>query len=207
MFPLEQAARPEWSEAAIRDTVAVIASQPAYQRTLGETLLARLMDWLGGLVRWFFQTFAGSGSGRVVVTVLLVLLAVMIIARLALGLRDDMRSSRGARVRNDRRRSRNSLEDAEAYAASGDFLSATHALCIAVLDACASRGEVRLHPSKTTGDYARELRRKGMPSTIAFQAFRTRYDPLVYGTARIGEREYRELLALVTPVMRVGQAA
>ena len=44
-----------WSPGAIQDSVAAIVRQSAYQRSVRATLLDRLLDWLGALIRRFFS--------------------------------------------------------------------------------------------------------------------------------------------------------
>jgi hypothetical protein len=78
---------------------------------------------------------------------------------------------------------------------------AAHYLCIASLAASARRGEVTLHPAKTTGDYARELRRRGAPSERAFQAFRARYDRVVYDLQHCSAEEYARLIEAARPLL------
>jgi hypothetical protein len=62
-----------------------------------------------------------------------------------------------------------------------------------VLDDLARRGTVRFHPSKTSGDYARELARRGSPAAPAFQAFARHFERIAYGTAITGVEEFEQL--------------
>lgn len=208
MLPLVvQSPASRWADEAIRDTVATIARQPAYQQSAGETLWGRFVEWVGSILRWLFELFAGSGGGRVVVTALFVLLVLVVVARIAINLRDDRSGARARRRAVARRSGRDLLAEAERYAQAGDFTMAAHALCAALLDAYAARGEVRLHASKTTGDYARELRRRLAPTAPAFQVFRLHYDRMVYGTARIAEADYRSLVTAAQPLLELDRAA
>ena len=182
-----------WSDSAIRDTVAAIVSQDAYQRTISESLLARIMEWIAAVFRWLYNLFAGSASGRTIVTILFVLLAMVVVVRMVIGIRAEERISSARRASVARRRAPELLAEAERLAAAGDYLAASHALCAALLLTFASAGDIKLHPSKTTGDYAREMRRKRLSYSQAFQLFRTRYDRAVYGSASVDASEYQEL--------------
>ena len=64
-----------------------------------------------------------------------------------------------------------------------------------------------LHPAKTTGDYARELRRRGAPSERAFQAFRARYDRVVYDLQHCSAEEYARLIEAARPLLARERAA
>jgi hypothetical protein len=99
------------------------------------------------------------------------------------------------------------MAEAERLAAAGDYVAAAHALCGALLDSYAARGEIRLHRSKTTGDYARELRRRQAPQASAFQTFRRRYDRMVYGSITIDGAEYQELASLARTQLSGQRAA
>lgn len=196
-----------WTDAAIRDTVASIVSQAAYQRSLGETVWARIVAWLSRVLRWLFETFAGLGSGRTIVTILFAALVVVLIIRLVVGIRADRELARAGSTASTRRRAPDLLAEAERLAAAGDYVSAAHSLCAALLDSYAARGEIRLHRSKTTGDYARELRRRQAPHASAFQSFRKRYDRMVYGSIAIDQAEYQELAMLAREQLVTQRAA
>jgi hypothetical protein len=138
---------------------------------------------------------------------LLVLLGVLIIARLVVAAReareDVARAEGGAR----RGGSSDPWSDAERLAASSRFTEAAHALFAALLSSLAARGEVRLHASKTAGDYARELLRRGSPVQAGFQAFRRRYDRIIYGVGECSAEEYAALLHDARPLLAVERAA
>jgi hypothetical protein len=198
----QQAASSPWTEGAIRDTVAAIASHPDYQRALTQSIWDRVARWLMERIIDLFSLVGASPYSRIVTIVALVIIVALIVARLAIGL------SAERRLRGDVRPNRvavsgvTMLSDADRLAAGGDYTAAAHALFAALLAACAARGELRLHPSKTTGDYARELRRRNAPSLRPFQSFRSRYDRVIYGDMRVSAEEYatlaREARALVS---------
>jgi hypothetical protein len=83
---------------------------------------------------------------------------------------------------------------AEDLAATGQFTEAAHALYRATTSMLAVKGLVRLHDSKTSGDYARELRRRGAGAHAPFRQFGRRYDRIIYGTGTCDAAEYAALL-------------
>ncbi len=91
---------------------------------------------------------------------------------------------------------------AEALAASGDYTSAAHALYAALLESAARQQQVRLHPSKTVGDYARELRAHSSSLFGRFREFGRSYEVVIYGIGTCDAARYRQLYALAAPVVR-----
>ena len=145
--------------------------------------------------------FRGSAEGRVVTYVLFGLLAGLILARIVVGAREDALARRPAE-RARRRREADPWLAAQRLAADGQFTEAAHALVATLLASCAARGEFKLHVSKTTGDYSRELRRRGSPLAGGFQQFRERYDTLIYGTGTCTAADYASLLGDVRPLLQ-----
>lgn len=190
-MPLLQAVAPAWSPAAIHDTVAAIARQPEYTRALRDTLLSRIGNWLLDLLRELISATRGSGVVRWFTTVLVVMIVVLIVVRLVMAARAD----EGAVVRASARAGGRAdpWGDAERLSAAGNFTDAAHLLLAALLLAFAERGEVRLHASKTAGDYARELRRRGSPAHGGFRAFSRVYDRAIYGAGVVGPDDYATL--------------
>lgn len=188
---------PTWPRAAIHDTVAAIAKQAAYRRDLGTTLLDRILQWLAELYRTLIESLGGVPHGRLVATLAAAAVALLIIARVVYAAR--LRSSTsadetpGAVARGGR--SLDPWREAEAFAARGQFLEAAHALYRATIAMLAASGLVRFHESKTSGDYARELRRRGAASYVPFRRFGSRYDRIVYGAGSCDADGYAALLA------------
>lgn len=184
-----------WSRAAIHDTVAAIVRQPVYRRDV-RTLLDRLMAWLGELFDRFTAMLGGMPHGRFVAMVAAAIVLALIVSRFAYASRLRGRSfGEGSRTRHVAGDSGDFWADAEQLAAAGRFTEAAHALYRATLALLASGGLVRLHDSKTSGDYARELRRRGAAGYSAFRRFGGRYDRIVYGTRICDAAEYGNLLA------------
>jgi Domain of unknown function (DUF4129) len=186
---------PTWSRGAIHDTVAAIVRQPPYRRNLGTTLLDRIAQWIRELFERLVGALGGVPHGRVIATVAAAIAALLILARIVYAARlrgaaGGAASATGVRAG----RSTNLWSEAEQLAASGRFTEAAHALYRAVLGMLAASGLVRLHESKTSGDYSRELRGRGASSYAAFRRFGARYDRVIYGTGVCDAEGYRALL-------------
>jgi len=91
---------------------------------------------------------------------------------------------------------------AQQLAARGDFTAAAHALYAALLDAGARQNQLRLHPSKTAGDYVREVRRHSSPIFPGFRDFARAYELVIYGLGECNRERYERLLSLAIPIVR-----
>ena len=129
-----------------------------------------------------------------VVIVLLIVIRVIIVKRL----HDEQ-----ARIRVARGRGGQLLDPwaaARSLADPGQFTDAAHALYQAVLERLSGGDGLRIHPSKTAGDYARDLRRRGAPSHVVFRAFARQYDAVIFGRGECSAEEYAALLATIEPL-------
>ena len=192
---------PSWSRAAIHDTVASITSARHYLRNARASLFERFFDWLAGLWERFSQSVGGVPYGRRIALVLAIVAALLVLARLIFATRLRAEGEGSDRPRRSARiTTTEAWREAESLAAKGQFTEAAHALYRATLTLLAANGLVRLHDSKTSGDYARELRHRGSPAYAAFRRFGSRYDRLIYGEGRCDERGWRELVEAARPV-------
>lgn len=91
---------------------------------------------------------------------------------------------------------------AQELAARGEYTEAAHALYRALLEALARRERVRLHPSKTVGDYVRDLRQRSSSLFGRFRDFARSYETVVYGIGVCDRERYERLLALAAPIVR-----
>jgi hypothetical protein len=196
-----------WAASAVRDTVAAIAAQAEYRRSLRDSVMQRLMRWLGDVINELFGYFRDSSAGRIVTTSLVVLLVLLVIARIVVAARAGEDETALAFARRQRVRSYDPWGDAANFARAGRHTEAAHSLFAAVLQLLAARGEVRPHPSKTAGDYARELRLGGSPRARAFHVFRVRYDRIIYGSGVCTPEEYAALLGEAQPFVPLERAA
>ncbi len=100
-----------------------------------------------------------------------------------------------------RRAGRDPWSAAEELSARGEFTEAAHALYAAILESTAHAGQIRLHPSKTAGDYVRELRNRSSSLFTLFRDFARSYETVIYGIGVCDAERYHKLHALA------GQAA
>lgn len=183
-----------WARAAIHDTVAAIVRQAPYRRDLERTLLDRVDRWIGDVLDRIFFGLRGLPHGREIAVLAAGLLVVLIVARVLYARR--LRAAvldESAITGVDRRVSADPWRDAERLASAGQYTEAAHALYRAVVAALAARGAMRPHVSKTSGDYARELRRRGDPAERPFRLFGARYDRIIYGTGICNASDYHTL--------------
>ena len=192
---------------AIHDTVAAIARGIDYRRSLRQSLLDRFFLWLGEVISHLLRFIRHSPMSRPFGYAVIALIVLGVAARLLIAAqaRDETRGPL-------RRRTRASgTEDpfavADRLAAEGRFEEAAHALYHGVLLALARRERLRLDPSKTSGDYARELRARGSASYQPFRAFGRRFDIAVFGHGGCDARLIDDLRALAQPLTARARAA
>lgn len=197
-----------WPAGAVHDSVAAIASGREYARSVTESLWTSFWRWLNDLIGSLLDQFRGSASGRWITISLLVLLVLLIFVRAYLAAKaareSAVRDVAGARAGIS---GQHPWLDAQRLAAAGKFTDAAHALLAALLAAIAAQGQLRLHASKTAGDYARELRRRGSPAHPRFESFRRRYDVAIYGRGEVTGAEYAGLLEDARPFIEGARAA
>ncbi len=199
---------PPVSETAIRDTMAAVFRQAAYVKRQ-PSWIARKIDQAFEWIASLFQGMGGVRATNPVLfwTIMAILLgvALAIIARLAWVA--HLRRIQGVGARPALRGAASLAQgdpwiSAQQYAAAGDFTSAAHALYLALLNAIARRGLVRLHPSKTVGDYVRELRVRSATVFARFRDFARAYETVVYGTGVCDQERYEKLQRLALPIVQ-----
>jgi hypothetical protein len=189
-----------WPAKAIQDTVAAIISQRPYQRSIRSTLFDRILEWIAALIRRLFSQISAVPNAK------WVLLAVAIVVVLAIAARIFLNSEAEER----RRRARagtihggaDPWVDAERLAGAGNYTEAAHLLYRAVTERLAAAELIRLHPSKTSGDYARELRARGAIMHAEFRHFGRRYDHVLFGTGECDAETYASLREQASRLIR-----
>ena len=189
-----------WPAHVIQDSVAAIVRQRAYQRSVRATLLDRILDWLAALLRRFFSGLSEIPNMKWIVLGIAILVVLAIAARLWLGSEAEER----------RRRARpgavqgtgDPWTEAERIASTGDYTGAAHLLYRGITERLAASDQIRLHPSKTSGDYARELRLRGSPVHAEFRQFGRRYDHVLFGTGTCDAETYAVLREHARRVIR-----
>ena len=190
---MQQSSTSPWTEAAVRDTIAAITRGKDYQRALTESLWDRFTRWLWENVMELISAAGSSNVTRTITIVAIAVIVLLVVARIAIGVSAERALRRTGAAARPNIGGAALLADAEALAARGEYTAAAHALFAGMIAACAARGEVRLHASKTTGDYARELRRRDAGTLRAFQLFRARYDRVIYGDMVCSAADYGAL--------------
>ena len=194
-----QAALRAWPAAVVHDTVAAVVNGPAFRRSLQMSLAQRLFRWVADGLDALMDYLRGSGPARWTAIGFTILLVALIVARFVLSARARTDESDA----NDRTRRGRQGEDpwraAERLAAAEQFEDAAHALYRGVVESVGRTERLRLDPSKTSGDYARELRARGSARLTEFRAFARRFDVAVYGHGRCDADSLAELSRLAAP--------
>ena len=177
---LWQVAPRTWPSGAVHDTVEAVLRSVAFRRSLRESLGDRLLMWLYEWIHSLMQHIRGTGLARTAAISVAAVLVGLVLARLVLSAR-----ARDANVRVAQRGRVLTGEDpwlaAERLAADGRYEEAAHALYHGVLASVAHAERLRLDPSKTSGDYARELRTRRSVFYMPFRDFSRRFDAAVFG--------------------------
>lgn len=196
-----------WPAEAVRDTVAAITEDAAFDRSLTKSVWEQIVEMIGRGLSALFRMLPRLEFGNALIVGLAVVLVALIVARLVLQSRAQREFWAGERRDARGGRRLDPWSEAQRLAESGAYLEAAHHLCAALLAASAKRGEVTLHPAKTTGDYAREMRRRGAASEREFQRFRARYDRVVYDAQHCSADDYAALVADAQPLLARERAA
>lgn len=189
----------------MHDTVAAIAREAGYRRSYTTSLFARLMDWIGRVWARILAPLAHLPGVRTAVLLAAVIAVLVLIARVVLSERASAVAGRRTPGAPASGAGPDPWQVADRLASAGQFTAAAHALYEALLLRLSTGGAVRLHPSKTAGDYARELRRGASAAHPPFQSFRVRYDHLIYGTGVCTAEDYAALVSEARPLL--GRAA
>ena len=184
-----------WSAGAVHDTVGVLLRDAGYHRSFWSSLAGRALLEFGRFVIWVMGAVQSVPGGRATVLAIIALIVLLIVGRALLAndwgedaLFRRKSSARGA-LRVD------PWSESERLAAAGDYMGAAHALYQAVLRRVAGSERVRVHASKTSGDYVRDLRRRGSPLATPFQRFGRRFDRVIFGKGVCTADDYAELRA------------
>ena len=196
-----------WPAPAVHDTVAAIAKQAAYDRAIGQTAWQDFWTLVGRVLTRILGFFRGSAAGRHVTFLVLALIVAAVVIHVIVSAIATRNLAATGNTTPARERGLDAWREAERLAAAGHYTDAAHALLAALLAGFAQRGEVRLHVSKTAGDYARELARRGSPARGAFQQFRRRYDAVIFGAGTCDAGEYAALLRDAAPILSRAGAA
>ncbi|MEO7083278.1 MAG: DUF4129 domain-containing protein [Gemmatimonadaceae bacterium] len=191
-----------WTAAQVHDTVAKIASDPAYGPGNRVSLISRLFRFLFEKFVELLKFLNGTVDARVFLYAVLAIVGGLIVARLVVAQRlaegsGGGRSRSGARLDGRADYWRMSL----AAAASGQYGEASHFAYAAVIDDLSGRGLIKYHSSKTSGDYARDLRRTAPPLHADFRAFARQFDRVIFRESTVGVRDYEAIRDAAVRIM------
>ena len=185
----------QWGAGAVHDTVGALLRDAGYHRSFWSSVAGRILLELGRLVIWTINAMSGIPGGRTTVLSIIAIILMLILGRLFLAAEwsDELlfrRKRLGVGVTRI-----DPWAESQRLAAAGDFMGAAHALYQAVLRRLAASERIRVHASKTSGDYVRELRRRGSPLTASFQRFGRRFDRVVFGNGVCTAEDFEALRA------------
>jgi hypothetical protein len=202
-----QAAGP-WTAAQVHDTVAAIAAQRIYAESDRFSLLGRLFRFLWDRFVDLLEIFEGTLDPRILLYAGIGIVAVVIVARIVIAQRlaDGANQRRGrAGPRLDGRTDYWAL--ARDQAAAGRYDDACHLVYAAVIDGLSRRGLVTYHSSKTSGDYARDLRRTAAPLHADFRSFARQFDRVIFRESSVGAVDYEQLREFAERASRASAVA
>jgi hypothetical protein len=196
-----------WPADAIHDTVEAVVRGAAFRRSLQSSLVERLSRWFTEWIARVFHFLDGKASARAIALGLAGALVLLVIARLLLAARAREGDAFAASRRGGARAGEDPWRAADRLAADRRFEEAAHALYRGVLLSVAQSERLRLDPSKTSGDYARELRASGSASYAPFRAFGRRFEVAVYGHGGCDAVLIDDLRRLASPFAPRARAA
>jgi hypothetical protein len=197
-------------EQTIRHVVRSVYGSSSYT---GTTLLGRLWYWARtqfvSFLNWLLPriyTLRQSPPLYWGALVLLSLLTAAVVARWVYlwRARTDAHAGGGAWMPGSGGAPGDAWRAAQQLAAHGDYTAAAHALYAALLEAGARQNQLRLHPSKTSGDYVREVRRRSSPIFPSLRDFARAYEIVIYGLGECDRDRYERLLSIARPIVTHG---
>ena len=193
---------------AIHDSVARIIRQRPYERSLRTSLFERFWRWVGDILDRISSAMPAVPHARQVAIACIAALLVLVILRVIFVTRlGDEEGDARLGPRGRKGADSNPLERAQQLAQEGNFTDAAHALYRALVLTLMRRERLRMHSSKTSGDYARELRAHGSAHYQAFRLFGRRYDRLLFGKMELDAAGYAELLRDAMAIIEQERAA
>jgi hypothetical protein len=194
-------------ERTIRHVVESVFGADDYGKT---TWLIHFKDWLGRMLGRFFSWLAPAFGvlrrSPPLFWAVLIALALLTAAAVArwIYLWRERNALRAAGLGWDKLSGVSRADAwaaAQMFAARGDYTAAAHALYAALLDAGARQHHIKLHPSKTAGDYVREVRRASSPIFPRFRDFARAYEIVIYGLGVCDRDRYERLLSIALPIV------
>jgi hypothetical protein len=188
---------------AVQDTIAAVFRQPGYDRSFKQILWDRVWESFWEILRRIAQAFNEAPIAGRIVTILVAVAILLILLRAIMAVAaGDITFGGAGGIRTRAGATADRWGEAQRLAAAGQYTEAAHALYAALLDSMARGEELRLHPSKTVGDYARDLRRRSSALLPRFRDFARSYEVVVYGIGSCDQDRYERLYALSTGMVQ-----
>lgn len=183
---------------AVRDTIARIVIESGYRSDAGPTLLSRAWEWFWRYLREFFRSATQSRGTYIIALAIIALVITTVIIRAII----VARARRLAAAHRDASVSASDLyAQSQSLATQGAFANAAHLLYAAVVSSLVEKRKVRHHPSKTIGDYGRELRAQHDADFDRYQRFANAYEVVAYGDGLCDAERYTRLEQLALPML------
>ncbi|MBC7673534.1 MAG: DUF4129 domain-containing protein, partial [Polaromonas sp.] len=168
----------------------------------------RVLLWATDVLQHLARRFEHGPSLRTIGLGVAALLVMFVVLRSLIAARPrDDRAGGAPRRRGGVATAEDAWLAADVLTREGRYEDAAHALYRGVMQSIGQRERLRLDPAKTSGDYARELRRRGAPSLASYRAFIARFDVVVYGHRPADATALDELQALAGPFRATARAA
>ena len=192
---MQTAAAPE-----LRDTIAAIFRQPAYDRELRETVWQRIVDAIVRGWRWLADNLRDDPYVSWTLFALVVLFIAAVVGR-KIWL-ERMRGREETGGASAIAPGSDGWAEAHRLAADGAYTDAAHALYRALIHQLARRGDVRVHPAKTVGDYGREMRRRAGAPLARYRDFARAYETIVYRVGSCDAEQWERLRVAASAVVQ-----
>ena len=194
------------SNGAIRDTVTAVFRNSAYTEQIQDTLGRRILQWIQMMIDRLSQAAREHPAIVQIVRAFIILIAIAVIVR-AIYLAVERARLKAEALRNAAAGIGNpELQDAwylaEKYAKEGNYTEAAHAIYRHLLESLRQSENIKLHPSKTVGDYARDLRSRSSVFFSRYRDFARSYEVVIYGHGIVDRDRYHQLLALAQAITR-----
>jgi hypothetical protein len=192
LLPPQAVAGP-WTAKQIHDTVAAIVRQRAYSVPVRQSILGRILLAVFRWIRDLLEQIKAWPDARYLLIAAVVVVVLAVAGRIVIAQQIEARRRVGVGLRAIGGERRDYWAMAAEMDAAGDFVGACHAVYIGVLDALTRMGAVRYHASKTSGDYARDLRQRQSPVAGDFSSFARQFDRSVFGWTAPTHEDYVRL--------------
>ncbi|HEV8448107.1 MAG TPA: DUF4129 domain-containing protein [Gemmatimonadaceae bacterium] len=192
LLPPQAVAGP-WTAKQIHDTVAAIVRQRAYSVPVRQSILGRILLAVFRWIRDLLEQIKAWPDARYLLIAAVVVVVLAVAGRIVIAQQIEARRRVGVGLRAIGGERRDYWAMAAEMDAAGDFVGACHAVYIGVLDALTRMGAVRYHASKTSGDYARDLRQRQSPVAGDFWSFARQFDRSVFGWTAPTHEDYVRL--------------